>query len=124
MAKPKQLASSTIEKLKQASITVRTFNGTYEHAEAKVALARGNVELSCDVTHPLMVPFDRQRDEVCLIVCEGSRGYHIEVPAALQEKVNSLRQAATLDDRVAAQRATDMAKALRETYVALGIVGA
>lgn len=118
----KTLAPSTIQQLIDGPITVRTMNGSFEHAEVAVSLSKGKVELYCELTHPLMEQFDRRRDEVTLIVWSGSRGCPIDVPAELLPKVDALRKAATLSDDVAASRAADFSKAVRESYISLGII--
>jgi hypothetical protein len=118
------MSAQTVRAMLAAEIEVRTINGVYQEALATVALSgRNRYELRVQNTHPAMLEFDIEggHQAVTLSRWESGRGYPVEIPPQLHQKIREMRCAATLSNDMVLQQRDAMVNAIRHTYDELGI---
>lgn len=111
-----ELSKEAIRRLLAAEIEVSIMGGCYQRATARALFYHHTIELTVEVTHPLLVWQCGNRDAVLLVKREKN-GRCVEIPLdkALQEKVRKMREAATMSD----EHARDLSERNRQQIDAL-----
>ncbi len=108
----------------EANISVRTINGVYQEAQVTVILSGSNrYELRVQNTHPMMLDLDVDggHQAVTLVGWKNSRGYLVEIPQQLHQKIIEMRSAATLSNEEALAKRTALIASIETAYQELGI---
>lgn len=109
----KSLTKQHLKRLKQTTPTVSVWNGTFKRVVVKAKCNKRVVELSVDVTHPLMMRYrtGHREVEVKLVEWFGCNGYFCNsIPTELDELIKEmtllgmmpLQEAITLNDQLRA----------------------
>ena len=97
-----ELSKEAIRRLLAADIEVSIMGGCYQCATARAVFYHHTIELTVEVTHPLLVWQCGNRDSVHLVKHEkNGRSVTMTLVKTLQDKVTQMRLAATMSDEMA-----------------------
>jgi hypothetical protein len=108
-----KLSKHAIKKLLEAPIRVALWNGSFKRAKVVAEMSKYMVEVSADVSHPMLEWASKKRDAVSVTIWKGCNGYAIPLPQELYSLVEDLRKAATMTDDEAVLLDKEMREALR-----------
>lgn len=97
-----KLTKQGIGRLSDAPAVAKLMNGCYNVVTAKAVFSRYTLELKVEVTHPALVWQSGDRNKASLTYWEGYRGYPVDIPEELEEKIKVMRILGTMGDNEAA----------------------
>lgn len=97
-----KLTKQGISKLSDALAVTKLINGCYNVVTAKTVFSKYALELKVEVTHPALVWQSGDRNRASLTYWEGYKGYLMDIPKELEEKVKVMRVMGTMSDNEAA----------------------
>lgn len=118
------LTKQTMARLQESDIQVRLVNGCFKVATAEAVFSRHKVELTVEVTHPMLVWQCGDRREVRLTLWRGCSGFQMDVPEGMTQLaplIERMREAATMSDEDALHLKEENCKLFLEACESLGI---
>lgn len=115
------ISKTTIEKIKDAEVSVSLWNRCFNRAVVRVELSKSVYELIAEVTHPFLEWQCGKKDKIELIRWKGYRGNPIEIPIELSSKIQEMILKATMKDDYAQQLSNENLKAFKEDFKEMGL---
>jgi hypothetical protein len=108
-----KLSKHAVKRLLEAPVQVNLWNGSFKRAKVVATMSKYMVEVSVDVSHPLLEWVSGLRDDVDVTLRKSHNGYPVPLPKELYRLVENLRKAATMTDDEAVLLDKEMREALR-----------